>query len=141
MTALAAQTAGIPLPEPIAESVPFWEGCQRGELLYQRCRECGAAIHDPAGACRVCLSPDLDWVRSEGKGTVYSWTVIWRPQTPAFEVPYAVAIVDMAEGYQMLTSLIDCDTDDIRLGLPVEVAFRRLSDEITLPYFRPSGSA
>ena len=89
----------------------------------------------------MCLSPDLDWLRSEGKGTVYSWTIVWRPQTPAFEVPYAVAIVSMAEGYQILSSLVDLDTDDIRLDLPVEVDFRELSDEITLPYFRRSGAA
>jgi uncharacterized OB-fold protein len=134
---LVAQQAGIPLPRPTAVSRPFWEGCQRGELLFQRCQRCGTANFLPTPACRACLSADLQWVRSDGRGTVYSWTVVHRPQTPAFTVPYAVAIIDVDEGYQMMSNLIGLPPEDVRVGLPVEVDFRRLTDEITLPYFRP----
>jgi uncharacterized OB-fold protein len=63
---------------------------------------------------------------------------VWRPQTPAFEVPYVVAIVDVDEGYQMMTNIVGCKPDDVRVGMRVEVEFRRMSDEITLPYFRPA---
>ena len=89
-------------------------------------------------ACRVCVSPDLEWVPSAGKGTVYSWTIVWRPQTPAFDVPYAVAIVDVAEGYQMLTNIIGVDPDELRVGMPVRVDFREVDAQLWLPYFRPS---
>jgi uncharacterized OB-fold protein len=139
-TPLQAQSAGIPLPQPTPESAPFWEGCARGELLFQRCAKCGTPNFVPAAACRNCLSPELSWEASAGKGSLYSWTIIWRPQTPAFEVPYAVGIVDIDEGYQMLSAIIDCDADDLRLGLRLEVDFRKMSDEITLPYFRPAAS-
>src|SRR5947209_1805299 len=101
-TPLKAQHAGIPLPQPSAESAPFWEGCARGELLFQRCQQCNTANFVPAAACRNCLSPNLVWERSSGAGSLYSWTIIWRPQTPAFEIPYAVGIIDIDEGYQML---------------------------------------
>ena len=139
MTALQQQVEGIPLPQPTDISQPFWDGCQEGKLLYQRCQSCGVAVFNPAASCRRCLSVDLVWEESAGLGSVYSWTIVWRPQTPAFTVPYAVIIIDMDEGYQMLSSLIDCDTDVLKLGLRVQVDFRTITDEITLPYFRLAG--
>ena len=135
---LDQQHAGIPLPQPTEVSQPFWDGCQRGELLFQRCERCGTANFLPTPACRSCLSAELQWVRSDGNGTVYSWTVVHRPQTPAFTVPYAVAIIDIDEGYQMMSNLIGLDPDDVAVGLRVEVAFREITPEITLPYFTPA---
>jgi uncharacterized OB-fold protein len=137
MSLLQQQTGHIPLPEPTSISEPFWDGCREHKLLFQRCKECGHPNFDPVAACRRCLSTNLDWEESRGEGSVYSWTVVWRPQTPAFTVPYAVIIIDMDEGYQMLSSLIDCDSGVLAKGLRVEVDFREMSDTITLPYFRP----
>ena len=138
MTQLVQQTGHIPLPEPTTISEPFWDGCREGKLLFQRCKQCSHPNFDPVVACRRCLSTELDWEESRGEGSVYSWTVVWRPQTPAFTVPYAPVIIDMDEGYQMLSSLIDCDTDALAKGLRVQVDFREMSDVITLPYFRPA---
>jgi uncharacterized OB-fold protein len=135
---LESQTGGIPLPRPTVVSQPFWDGCRRGELLFQRCAVCATANFLPTAACRNCLSSQLDWERSGGQGTVYSWTVVHRPQTPAFSVPYAVAIIDIDEGYQMMSNLIGLPPEDVQVGLRVVVDFRELSDEITLPYFRPA---
>ncbi len=134
---LDAQGAGIPLPRPTVVSKPYWDGCRRGELLFQRCRACSATVFNPAPACRQCLSSDLAWERSAGVGSVYSWTVVHRPQTPAFTVPYAVAIVDLDEGYQMMSNVIGCRPDDVAIGMRVRVEFRAIDDEITLPYFVP----
>ena len=74
---------------------------------------------------------------SAGLGAVYSWTIVWRPQTPAFEVPYAPAIVRLEEGYDVLTALVGIDHADITDGLRVAVEFHAISAEITLPFFRP----
>ena len=129
--------AGIPLPHPTALSQPFWDGCRRGELLVQKCRQCGGLTFIPQVACTHCLAEDLEWVRGSGQGSVYSYTVVWRPQMPAFEVPYVVAIIDLEDGYQMLSNVVGCDASEVRVGMPVEVQFQPASDEITLPYFRP----
>ena len=137
MTSLDQQHAGIPLPHPTVVSQPFWDGCKRGELLFQRCERCGTANFLPAAACRACLSAEMQWVKSDGRGTVYSWTVVHRPQTPAFQVPYAVAIIDIDEGYQMMSNLIGLDPEDVAVGLRVRVDFREITSEITLPYFKP----
>ena len=132
--------ARIPLPRPTRVSAPHWEGCRSGELRVQRCRACGAYVFVPAPVCTSCFAGDLEWVASSGCGTVYSYTVVHRPQRPEFEVPYAVAIVELDEGWHMLTNLVDCDFDAIEVGMPVEVSFREMSEEITLPMFRPRGS-
>jgi uncharacterized OB-fold protein len=127
----------IPLPTPTPVSAPFWKGCQRGELLVQRCGACGEHVFIPMPCCTHCTSLDLEWVRSSGQGTVYSYSVVWRPQQPAFATPYIVAIVEMEEGWKMLSNLLDCTPEAVAVGMPVEVVFREMSDETTLPYFRP----
>jgi uncharacterized OB-fold protein len=127
----------IPLPRPTPVSRPFWEGARRGELLVQKCQDCGNLVHIPHVACTRCLSPNLEWVQSSGKGTVYSYTIVWRPQMPAFKVPYAVGIIELEEGWHMLSNIIDCPVEDVKVGMPVEVVFQKESEEITLPRFRP----
>jgi len=128
----------IPLPRPTSLSRPHWEGCKAGELRVQRCRECGGFVFIPQPLCTHCQAEALDWVTSSGRGTVYSYTIVHRPPRPAFAVPYVVAIVELDEGWHMLTNLVGIEPEAVRVGLPVEVEFRALSDEITLPYFRPS---
>ena len=105
--------------------------------MVQKCLDCGALTFTPQPACSHCLSPKLEWVNASGRGTVYSYTVIWRPQMPDFEVPYVAAIIDLEEGYQMLSNIVDCDPSEVHVDMPVEVTFRAASDEITLPYFKP----
>jgi uncharacterized OB-fold protein len=141
MTMLGPQTGAIPPPTPSALSQPFWDGCARGELLYQRCDVCGHATHTPAFICSNCGSESLRWERSSGRGTIYSWTTVWRPQMPAFEVPYVAIIVDVEEGWQLLSNLIGCTVDDVEVGLPVEVEFHPIPGDFVLPYFRPAEPA
>ena len=127
----------IPLPTPTPISGPHWDGCREGELRAQRCPHCEVWIFIPQPVCPNCLSGELEWVASSGRGQVYSYTIVHRPQQPAFDIPYVVAIVELEEGFTMLTNLVDCDPEDVAVGLPVEVVFRAMTDEITLPYFRP----
>jgi len=134
-------TNGRPLPHPTPVTAPFWEGCRRGELLVQRCRDCGRYVFFPQAACTNCFSENLEWVRGSGRGTVYTFAVMYRAQTPAFEIPYVVAVVELEEGYYMSTNIIGCDPEAVAIGMPVEVAFERASEEITLPKFRPRAAA
>ncbi len=129
--------ATIPLPRPTPLSRPHWEGCREGVLRVQRCDACGSHVFIPRPVCTTCLSEDLTWVESAGRGAVYSYTVVHRPQRPEFSVPYTVAIIELDEGWHMLTNLVDVDGEPA-IGMRVEVDFRRMSDEITLPFFRPA---
>lgn len=125
----------IPLPRPSDLTSPHWDGCRDGELKVQRCQDCNAYVFIPQDHCTSCFSDRLEWVTSSGKGQVYSYTVIHRPQRLEFEVPYAVAIIELEEGWHMLSNIVDCDFDSIEVGMPVEVTYRKMSDEITLPMF------
>ena len=128
----------IPLPQPTALSKPHWDGCREGVLRVQRCDGCGQLVFIPQPVCGGCLGTRFSWVESSGRGTLYSYTTVHRPQQPVFEVPYTVAIVELEEGWHMLSNLVDVAPEDVAIGMPLEVTFERKSDEITLPYFKPS---
>jgi uncharacterized OB-fold protein len=137
VTVLRPQRPGIPLPQPTPLSQPFWDGCAAGQLRYQRCEVCGAAEVDPMWVCRRCGADSLAWQVSAGRGEVYSHTVVWRPQTPAFTAPYVVVIVQFDEGFTLLTNLIGCTVEDVRTGLRVSVTFHDVGGGISLPYVQP----
>jgi hypothetical protein len=137
MTALKPQDPGIPTGATSAAAAPYWEGCRQGELRYQRCEACGGTNLRPARSCARCGGHDVAWAVSQGRGRLYSWTVVWRPQHPSFRVPYAPAIVLLDEGFYLVTAIVGCESDELRADLPVEVEFHAAGDDITLPYFRP----
>ena len=126
----------IPLPRPTALSRPHWDGCREGVLRVQRCDACGSYEFIPQAVCTKCQADELGWGESSGRGSVYSHTTVHRPPRPEFDAPYVVAIVELEEGWHMLTNLVDCRPEEVAIGLPVEVDFRAVSDEITLPCFR-----
>ena len=92
----------IPLPRPTPISKPFWEACKQGRLMVQQCGDCGAYTFIPQPCCGACTSENLEWVESSGRGTLYSFSTVYRPQQPVFETPYTVVVVEMEEGYHML---------------------------------------
>jgi uncharacterized protein len=137
VTLLNAQPPGIPVPYPSVHSQPYWDGCAEGTLLYQRCTTCGSRGLRPSTVCATCRNSSLTWDRSAGQGTLYSWTVVWRPPDPAFEVPYAPAIIRLDEEFWLVSAMIGCEPEDLHDGLRVGVSFHAVSDSITLPYFSP----
>jgi uncharacterized OB-fold protein len=131
-----------PLPRPTEDSGPYWDAAHKGELRMQRCLDCGQVRFPPAALCAGCLSERYEWARLSGRGTVYSWIIVHQSQHPAFnaDVPYNVTIVELEEGPRMHTHIVGCDSSDIHIGMPVEVVFDRINDEISLPKFRPIAS-
>jgi uncharacterized OB-fold protein len=138
---LLPQSAALPVAPATELSRPFWDGCEAGELRFQHCDGCGAAVFPPSGNCRSCLGDDLRWVAGSGYAVLYSWTVVWRPVTKAFEAPYVPAIVDVAEGFQMLTNLVGLELENIGAEMPLQVTFHRVDGSLTLPYFMPRARA
>lgn len=138
MTALQPQSPGIPTGGHSAAAEPYWEGCRNGELLYQRCSTCREVNMKPARSCAACGAAALTWERSAGRGRLYSWTVVWRPQHPTFAVPYAPAIIELDEGFWLMSAMVGCDHEALRAEMPVVVEFHPANDDVTLPYFRPA---
>lgn len=135
---LQPQPTAVPAPNAGKFSQPYWDACARRELTYQQCADCSAINLLPALRCAKCSSQNVAWQTSSGRGTLYSWTVVWRPQRPEFEVPYVPAIIDMAEGYRMIAGIIGCTIDDLRAEMPLQVEFHPVADGVLLPYFRPA---
>ena len=129
-----------PLPRMDEESRGYWEALARHELYFQRCRDCGTKRFYPRALCTSCLSSATEWVRARGRGTVYSFTVTYQNQAPGFreELPYVLAIVELDEGVRMMTNVIGCAPDAVRVGMPVQVVFEDVTAEVTLPKFRPA---
>src|SRR5258707_9827185 len=93
----ALSSASIPLPVPSPLTEPFWAAVRHHRLEIQRCRECGGYQWTPQMVCGACLEDTLDWTAVSGLATVYSFTIVRRPQSPAFTAPYVVAEVDLDE--------------------------------------------
>ena len=129
-----------PLPRIDEESRGYWEALARHELYFQRCRDCGTKRFPPRAACPSCLSSATEWVRASGRGAVHTFTVTHQNQAPGFreELPYVLAIVELAEGPRLMTNVVGCPPDTVRIGMPVEVVFEDVTAEITLPKFRPA---
>lgn len=139
MTVLVTHPFGIPVPRPSVLTRPFWEACAERRLTYQRCGACGFANFVTPGFCRSCGSDELVWRDSDGAGTVFSWSVVHRPASPAFRSPYGVAIVQLSEGFQMLANLVDVAVEAIRCEMPVQVQFHEIDQAgFVLPYFAPA---
>lgn len=127
-----------PLPAMVGMTKQFYDFCKQRELRFQRCKGCRQWRHVPREMCASCGSWEWEWAKSSGRGHVFTWTVVARPMHPAFmtDVPYAVVVVEMEEGVRLVSTLTDCPPDEIEMGMPVEVVFDDVTDEVTLPRFQ-----
>ena len=131
-----------PLPAITPETRHFWEGTRTGELRLQRCAPCDHVYFPPRPFCPRCASPDVSVFRASGRATLYSYVIHHRP-VPGFVPPYSIALVELEEGPRMMTNIVEVPQtpEALRLDMALEVVFHRLDDEISLPLFRPVGSA
>lgn len=128
-----------PLPVASLDSQPFWEGCKKHELLIPRCQRCGTYNFFPRFFCTKCLSTEIEWLKSKGVGRIYTFTIIDRAGIPAFaeEVPYVLALVQLEEGVRMMSNIVQCRPEEAAIGMKVQVVFDDVTEEITLPKFKP----
>jgi uncharacterized OB-fold protein len=126
------------IPEPNDDSEPFWTGGRTGELLIHRCEACGHWFHPPAPVCFRCRSRQVGPEPVSGRATVASFTVNHYPWLESITPPYVVAIVELPEesGVRLITNIVDCPVDDVRIGMDVQVVFERRAD-VWIPLFRP----
>ena len=136
-----------PLPKARGEGKEFWEGCKRHELLIQKCKKCGSFRFPPQPMCSECKSMEIEWSKVSGKGNVHSFIIVRktkdisvRSPLRGFDYPYAVVLIELpgAGGVHMVSNMVDCELEEIKIGMPVEVVFDDVTEEITLPKFKPS---
>ncbi|MGW2742818.1 bifunctional MaoC family dehydratase N-terminal/OB-fold nucleic acid binding domain-containing protein [Streptomyces sp. NPDC001450] len=137
-------------PRPVVnrDNAGFWEGVTGYRLLVQRCTGCGTLRHPWLPGCNACGCLDWDTLEASGAGTVYSYVVMHHPPFPAFTEsdhaadaagPYAVGLIELAEGVRMVSNVVGVPYDKVRIGLPVRVEFMSCEDGegvLVLPVFR-----
>jgi len=141
--ATPARPAASPLrPLVTPDTAFFWAGTAAGELRIQRCSGCGALRHPPGPMCPACGQPgDGGYVVAAGTGEVFSYVVHHHPPVPGKKLPMVVALVQLPEGVRMVGEMPGTRPDQVRIGLPVRVAFTRVDDDLTLPAWRPAEGA
>ncbi|MBD3011248.1 bifunctional MaoC family dehydratase N-terminal/OB-fold nucleic acid binding domain-containing protein [Streptomyces sp. 5-10] len=125
-------------PRPVInrDNAGFWEGVARHQLLIQRCLDCATPRFPWLPGCGACGSQRWEAVEASGAGTVFSYVVMHHPPFPAFDPPYAVALIELAEGVRMVSDITGVPYDKVRIGMPVELEFLRVDEELELPVFR-----
>ena len=115
----------------------FWDGLKEHQLLIQRCSGCQALRHPPRPMCPRCNSTAWDTIESAGRGVVYSFVMPRHPVFPGFESPYIVVLVELDEGFRLVSNLCEVADSDVTIGMPVEVFYEQFDGGLVLPQFRP----
>ena len=128
-----------PLPMVQTWSEEFWKAAKQHRLLIQKCNKCQAMIFYPRKHCPECWSSDMGWSEADGRGKVYTYTVMMDQVEPKFmeDLPYVLALVDLKEGIRMMTRIVGCKPEEVTFDMDVEVVFEDVTQEFSLPYFRP----
>lgn len=120
-------------PHVDASTEFFWNAAREGVLSVRRCKSCGKVHWYPRPQCPFCIG-ETEWTSVAGMGTIYSVSVTRK----AGPIPYALAYVTLDEGVTMLTNIVDCDLDTIRIGQRVKVCFKSAEGGAMIPMFTPA---
>jgi uncharacterized OB-fold protein len=126
------------IPQVTRELKPFFDAARNHQLAVQKCDNCGTLRFPAAPLCLACDSPKSSWVTVSGRGKVFSFTVMHRAYHPAFKAPYTLAVIELDEGVRITSNVVGIEPSKVKCGMPVEVMFDKLSEEVTLPRFRPA---
>ena len=129
-----------PVPAIDPDSQPYWDGAKEGRLMIQRCRATGQAFLYSRQLVPGVVDSEVEWIEASGRGTIYSFTVARRPAGQAFadDVPYVVVAVTLEEGARVMSNLVTDTPDNVAIGQAVEVFFDPVSDDLTIPKFKPA---
>ena len=130
---MQSQERKIQAPQPNLETKAFWDAAAEGKLMIGKCAACGQVHYYPRAICPHCLSDKTELQQASGNGTIYTYSVMRRAKEP-----YAIAYVTLAEGPTMMTNLVDCDFDALRVGQPVAIVFKDTESGPPVPMFKPA---
>lgn len=135
------KTYNKPLPEFRPETKPYWDAAKNHKLVIPKAKTTGKSFFYPrAFSPGDDMTEDIEWVESKGKGKIWTFSIHHMGPSKAYkgEPPYVVALIEMDEGVKMMSNVIDVDVKDVHVGMEVEVVFDDVTDEVTLPKFKPA---
>src|SRR5260370_15733898 len=130
---MPAEERKIQPPQPNSDTQAFWKAADEGKVMIGRCGACGAVHYYPRALCLFCFSNKTELQQASGNGTVYTYSVMRRAP-----IPYAIAYVTLSEGPTMMTNIVDCDLDKIRIGQSVRLVFKPSDRRPPLALFTPT---
>lgn len=134
----------LPAPAPVVlpEVKQFWDATAEGRLMLPRCGDCQTVIWYPRPYCPACASLNIGWFEASGRGSIYSFTVNRRGQADLSAYreagTYVLAYVELEEGPRVMTNIVDCDPDSVKIGQSVELVFHDTGQGTALARFRPT---
>ena len=112
----------------------YREHLKQGRFVIQKCGSCDAFVFYPRLLCTSCGAVDLKWQDSDGRGTVYSTTVVRRKADQGGD--YNVAMIELAEGPRLMSKVIDIPPADVAIGMPVRASIDQTADGPLLVFRR-----
>jgi uncharacterized OB-fold protein len=145
MTTHQAGVVPASLTRPLTpESMqPFWDGALEGRLVVPRCTQCDTVVLPLPPVCFQCQGQEFAWTELPGTGTIYSFTVVRHPLSPALAdvVPYVSGVVELdgtqGAGARMIVNIVDCDPETVEIGDKVQIRFDKVTDHYSVPHFVP----
>ena len=127
----------IPAPIVYPDNAAFWDATGAGRLLVKHCVACGKPHWYPRPQCPLCLSDRTEWKESAGQGSIYAFSVCRR----VGPVPYVIAYVRLDDGITLLTNIVDCDFESLRIGDRVRLVMQASESGVQVPMFTPAQRA
>ena len=130
---MQSQERKIQAPQPNPETKAFWDAAAQGKLMIGTCATCGKTHYYPRPICPFCFGNRTQLQQASGNGVIYTYSVMRRAP-----IPYAIAYVTLAEGPTVMTNIVDCDLDRIRIGQAVRLVFKETDGGPPVPMFTPA---
>jgi uncharacterized OB-fold protein len=131
----------MPGPTPNFDDREFWQACERRQLLFQTCADCGKPRHPPGPVCPSCRSLRTKWTEPEGLAEVYTYTVVHHASHEAVKerLPYVVGVVTFPDlpGVRLVTNITDIEPSLVRVGMQVRLWWDEIGGGMFIPRFSP----
>ena len=137
----AGETGMRPDPVQRIDTAFFWEACERGELVAQKCESCNKLWHPPRPMCPTCHSIEKNVQKLSGKGKLISWVNQARPAAFGFPESPIAALIELEEGIRIVSNIEGLASEDVTFGMAVEVDFAATASGKAVPIFRPAGDS
>lgn len=128
-----------PRPDTRNAGLAYWKAASEGRFVLPSCVPCGKPFWHPRPHCPFCGSDQVEWKAASGRGSIHTYTVVRQSAHPWFRerVPYVVAMIELDEGPLVMSNVVECDPEAVRIGLRVRVTFERLDADVGVPLFVP----
>jgi uncharacterized OB-fold protein len=116
----------------------WWDACDEGKVLIQRCKSCQTLRHPPRPMCGECQSMEWDSIESTLDGEILSHTELHHPKIPGYQYPLVCAVIALAEGTNLVANVVGCEPAEVHIGMKVKGKVEQVDEKTMLPQFYPA---